>query len=78
MLAYVLITVKLGTMGDVLVTLRKLPFVIEAYAIYGNYDVVTKVEATSTANLREIVTNTIRRLENVRATQTLIVMSYTR
>jgi DNA-binding Lrp family transcriptional regulator len=73
-LAYVLITVQLGTMDDVLKALKQFSHVVEAYLLYGKYDVVAKIEAASTANLREIVANTIRRLENVRATQTLIVM----
>jgi DNA-binding Lrp family transcriptional regulator len=61
-------------MDDVLKALKQLSHVVEAYLLYGKYDVVAKIEAASTANLREIVANTIRRLENVRATQTLIVM----
>jgi DNA-binding Lrp family transcriptional regulator len=60
-------------MDDVLTALKQLSHVIEAYLLYGKYDIVAKIEATSTAALRELVTNTIRRLENVRATQTLIV-----
>lgn len=60
-------------MDDVLTALKQLSHVIEAYLLYGKYDIVAKIEATSTATLRELVTNTIRRLENVRATQTLIV-----
>jgi DNA-binding Lrp family transcriptional regulator len=72
--ALVLINVEMGSEGEVLKALRKMDGVIEAFAVYGNYDVVAKVQAESLEKLNQIVTGKIRKMENVKATQTMIVV----
>jgi DNA-binding Lrp family transcriptional regulator len=61
-------------MDDVLDAVKQLPHVMEAYLLYGTYDIIAKVEAPSNATLRDVITHTVRRLENVRATQNLVVI----
>jgi|YelNatPaOPRAMG01_1025707.scaffolds.fasta_scaffold18889_4 DNA-binding Lrp family transcriptional regulator len=72
--ALVLINVEMGSEGEVLKALRKMDGVVEAFAVYGNYDVVAKVQAESLEKLNQIVTGKIRKMENVKATQTMIVV----
>ena len=71
--AYILITVEPGCEGQVRQDLKKIGGVKEVYASYGVYDFIGKVGAESTEQLRELVFDQLRKIENVRATLTLIV-----
>ena len=44
------------------------------YMVYGVYDIVAKVGADTMDKLKEIVTWTVRRLDKVRSTFTMIVI----
>ncbi len=71
--AYVLINTEMGRENDVLQALKQIPNVVEAYAIYGVYDVIAKVEADSLEKVKEVISNRIRRIEYVRSTLSMIV-----
>jgi DNA-binding Lrp family transcriptional regulator len=73
-LAFVLINAEIGAEEDVINALKKIPNVVEAYVVYGVYDIVAKVQAESMNRLKEIVTWKIRQLDKVRSTLTMIVM----
>lgn len=70
--ALVLINVELGSEAEVLKALRKVEGVVEAFAVYGIYDIVARVKADAMDKLNEIVASHIRRIENVRSTLTMI------
>ena len=72
-LAFVLVSVQIGSEREVLEALRKVEGVEEAYVVYGAYDIVVKVKAESMDELREIVTYKIRKLDKVQSTQTMMV-----
>lgn len=55
--------------------LRKIDAVKEAFIVYGVYDVIVKIEADSMDKLKEIVSWKIRRLDKVRSTLTMLVIS---
>jgi len=74
-LAFVLVNVEAGTDREVLDNIKKVPEVKQAYMVYGVYDIVAKVESESLEELRDVVSRQIRRLEGVRSTVTLIVVS---
>jgi len=76
-IAFVLINTEIGSEGDVLKTLRKVEGVVEAYSVYGVYDVIAKIKADSMDKLKEMVTWNIRRLDKVRSTLTMIVTEET-
>lgn len=76
-IAFVLINTEIGSESDVLKTLRKVDGVVEAYSVYGVYDVVAKIKADSMDKLKEMVTWNIRRLDKVRSTLTMIVTEET-
>ena len=71
-LAFMLINSEVGAEDGLLKELRKLENVEEAYGVYGAYDIVVKVRASSEKELKEIATWRIRKLEKVRSTLTVV------
>jgi len=72
-IAFVLINTEIGSESDVLKTIKKVDGVVEAYSVYGVYDVIAKIKADTMDKLKEMVTWNIRRLDKVRSTLTMIV-----
>ncbi|MEM0023666.1 MAG: Lrp/AsnC ligand binding domain-containing protein [Thermofilaceae archaeon] len=72
--AYVLINTEVGAEREVLEKLREIPEVVEAYIVFGIYDVIAKVSVDRQELLGEVVTNKLRRLEKVRHTLTIIAV----
>jgi len=72
--AYVVIHCDQGREDLVLRDLNKIPEVKEADVVYGNYDVVGKIEAQTHRELEKIITKKIRELSFVRTTMTLNVI----
>ena len=73
--AYVLISCELGCQTAVIDELGVLPGVIEASEIYGStYDIIAKIVAVNQDKLKEIIRNYVRRIEKVKATQTMMVV----
>ncbi|MEM1948739.1 MAG: Lrp/AsnC ligand binding domain-containing protein [Candidatus Caldarchaeum sp.] len=73
--AFVLINTEIGAEEEVVNELKKISYIKEAYVVYGVYDIVAKVEADSMEKLKEVVSWSIRRLEKVRSTLTMLVVS---
>jgi DNA-binding Lrp family transcriptional regulator len=71
-MAFVLINTELGTEMDVLKNVRKVKGVEEAFAVYGTYDIVVRVKADTMERLKETVSAQVRKVNNVRATLTLM------
>ncbi len=68
--AYVLVKTSGGTAIDVLTNIRGMDGIKEASGVYGNYDIVARVESEDVADL---VIRKIRALKGVVDTNTLIV-----
>ena len=47
---------------------------LEIQGVYGVYDVIVKVSSDDSEKLRSIVTNDIRKIENVQSTLTMMVI----
>ena len=73
-MAFVLINTETGSEQEVLDELRKIDAVKESYLVYGVYDIVAKVGADTMAKLKEIITWTVRRVDKVRSTLTMIII----
>jgi len=73
-LAFVLFCTETGSESKVLEVLKSVEGVVEAYAVYGVYDIVAKVKAETMDKLEGIITRHVRRLDNVRSTLTMVVM----
>lgn len=72
--AYILINVVLGTEDKIVGELLKLPEIKEAYVTLGSFDLIALVEVVATNELRPLVTSSIRSIDGVRQTMTLIIM----
>ncbi len=73
--AFVLINTEIGCEEEILKELKKIPNVREAYAVYGVYDIVARVEGETMDELKEVISWRIRRLDKVRSTLTMLVIS---
>jgi DNA-binding Lrp family transcriptional regulator len=71
--AFVMINVKVGTDKDVVSQLKTFKYVDKVYEVYGVYDIVAEVKASSMEELKETVNSDMRKLKNVLATNTIIV-----
>ncbi|MER3408250.1 MAG: AsnC family transcriptional regulator [Nitrososphaera sp.] len=72
--AYVLINCDLGSEGDIIRDLNKLPEAVEVSGVYGVYDIVAKIRADTVDKLRETITWHVRKIDKVRSTLTMIVI----
>ncbi|TDW14229.1 Lrp/AsnC ligand binding domain-containing protein [Kribbella kalugense] len=74
--AFILITVPAKKSGDLVRILMDefSEFVTEAAAVYGEADVIAKVEAPSVQKLHELVMESIQNLANVSVTRTFIII----
>jgi len=71
LVAYLLLLVDVGNEHIVAKELRKLPGVTEAQVVYGEFDVVARLEVSDISAMDETVT-TARKLPGVSKTSTLI------
>ncbi|RLG80610.1 MAG: Lrp/AsnC family transcriptional regulator [Thermoprotei archaeon] len=72
--AIVLIQTDIGAETRVMEELYKIPEVVDVYIVYGIYDIVVMIEADSLEKIREIITNRIRKLPEIRTTSTMVVV----
>jgi DNA-binding Lrp family transcriptional regulator len=72
--AYVVIHCQQAKEDLVLRDLNRIPEVKEADVVYGNYDVIGKIEAQSHKELENIITKKVRKLNFVNTTMTLTVV----
>ena len=78
-IAYVLINSDLGT--DVII-ITKIKEILdgkndtqyEIQGVYGVYDIIVKLSSTSSDVLRSIITNKIRKINNIQSTLTMTVI----
>ena len=59
-------------MVEALKALKKVEGVKEAEMVYGLYDIVVEVEGDSISNLKRIITERIRLIDNVATTTTMM------
>ena len=70
--AFVLINAEMGS--DLTKELKDIREVKEFYGVYGVYDYVVRLEADTMEQLKDAITNKIRRMKNVRSTLTMMVI----
>lgn len=74
MKAYVLITVRTGSIREVLTHLRRLDGILEASMTFGPYDVVAIVEAPDTNGLGQVLAAGIQPIPGVVETLTCLAV----
>ena len=70
--AFVLINCEPGQEPSILKQLQKMEDIVDAQGTYGVYDIVARVESDSQSQLDNIISDQIRKLNNVNSTLTLI------
>jgi DNA-binding Lrp family transcriptional regulator len=73
--AYVLINCALGHEEDIIEELTTVPGISEVHGTFGAYDILTKVSGDDPTDMRDIITEKIRKIKHVRSTLALIVIS---
>jgi len=71
--AYVLMSCEVGAEKSILAKLKSLESVKEISGLFGSYDIIVKLEATSEEEIKDIVVSKIRNLQKLRTIVTLIV-----
>ena len=74
-LAYVLINCDLGFEEDIISQLKTIDGVKEVQGTFAAYDILAKVESDNVEKLRDTILLKIRKLDKVRSTLTLMVIS---
>ncbi len=72
-ISYVLIVCEVGALESILTELKSLESVKEISGLFGSYDIIVKLEATSEEEIKDIVVSKIRNLKNIRTIVTLAV-----
>ncbi|HNV94097.1 MAG: AsnC family protein [Candidatus Methanofastidiosum methylothiophilum] len=73
--AYVLITVSIGKIKEVIEAVKKIEGVIEADVITGPYDAIAKIKANDLGELTKTVIQQIHYIDGVIDTTTAIIIS---
>jgi len=78
-ISYVLINSNLGTDVEIIEKIKEMMAVqndvkLEIQGVYGVYDILVKLSSDDSEKLRSIVTNDIRKIENVQSTLTMMVI----
>jgi len=68
---YVLISAKAGKERAVYDELMKVKELVECHPLFGEYDIISKIETDDYKKLGEIVVDKIRKIEGVTDTKTL-------
>jgi DNA-binding Lrp family transcriptional regulator len=71
--AYVMIIAKAGMEKSVVETLADLEAVKEVDVVYGDYDIIARLELDEVAELSDFIMTNIRPVEGVQRTSTLII-----
>lgn len=72
--AIVMMNVDIGKESEVFEKILNIGNVKEAYMVYGIHDIVAVIEAGSMDELRDLITNRIRKIDGVKSTLTAIVV----
>ena len=73
--AYVLIGCELGAENDIVSKLLEMDRVKDARIVYGDYDIVVEAETETEAQMDNLITKKIRKLDRVRSTMTLGIVN---
>jgi DNA-binding Lrp family transcriptional regulator len=76
--AYILIKVKVGSERNVVEKLQDLKEIKDINELYGEWDIITKVEVPNIEDLDSLITEKIRDNNQIELTSTMIVAKYIR
>ena len=74
--AVVLVNTELNSQGNVLENLKHVDGVEEAHALYGVYDFLVKVKASSIEDVKQITKSKIKQVSGVTSSLTLMIQDH--
>lgn len=77
-MAYVLITTATGKENSVLERIRDLPELTEAHQLFGQYDIIARMETEDYDRLCDVVLQKVRSVQGVTGSRTLICARFRR
>lgn len=75
-IGFILIDIEPMREKEVYANLMKIKQIVELYPLFGEYDLIAKVEAKSFDEIGSIVVSQVRAIDGVKATKTLARMSW--
>ena len=76
--AYILIKVKVGSEREVIDKLKSLKEIKDINELYGEWDIIAKIEVPNIEDLDALITEKIRDIDDIKLTSTMIVAKYLR
>lgn len=70
--AYVLINCELGAEGLITEEVKTMDYVKEILGVFGNYDIIVKLECQNIDGISETIAKKIRKMDKVNCTTTLM------
>ncbi|MDE1765166.1 MAG: Lrp/AsnC family transcriptional regulator [Thaumarchaeota archaeon] len=70
--AYVMITCEMGSESLIIEKIKPIQGVREVTGVFGNYDVLVKIQSAKIEEISGTIIANIRRLEKIRCTTTLV------
>jgi len=77
-IGYVLITTATGKESKVLEQMRKLPEIGEVHQLFGQYDMIARIETTDYDRMCDIILSKVRIIQGITGTRTLICARFKR
>ncbi|HHI00967.1 MAG: Lrp/AsnC ligand binding domain-containing protein [Thermococcus sp.] len=74
--AFILIIVKPGNEDTVYEKLKDVPQIKEIYKVYGEYDIIIRIEVENIKELDSLHDEILRKIREIEMTETLIASSY--
>ena len=75
MMAYVLISVPTKSAHEVMGALKSFPEVMEACTVYGESDVIARIEVGSQQEMDDLIMGRIHGMQGIESTRTYLVVS---
>ncbi|TLX67299.1 MAG: Lrp/AsnC family transcriptional regulator [Thaumarchaeota archaeon] len=70
--AYIMINCELGSEDFVIEQLKSIPGIKEVQGVFGNYDILVKIQTQSIESLRDIIIFQIRKIPEIYCTTTIM------
>jgi len=70
--AYIMINCELGSEDSVIEQLKSIPGIKEVQGVFGNYDILVKIQTPSIESLRDIIIFQIRKIPEIHCTTTIM------
>jgi len=70
--AFVLIMTKTGKEKEIIEELQQVSGIAEAWAVYGDYDIIAKIKVSDLDTLNALLLQKVRNIQNISMTSTLI------